>query len=183
MLAKLHTVERDASNQLHFVAPRKMAHGYFAGFDDFDHDPDRPLIEEFRRLAINRQWVEEGKLYRKECQKCFAQEFGLHFNHGQSHLSGWQDLCKDLSIEPVPGSITKCKRVSLCGRLLLDSTADINRRYRKNMSTLLILLSSEDVVCLRNCSHQRELFVDTPSKKGRSSASKRLRVTGIWLCY
>ena len=95
-----------------------MARGYFANFDDFDHDPDRSLIEEFQRLAISQQWMIQGKLYRKERQKCFAQEFGLHFNLGKRNLGGWQDLCKDLSIEPVPGSITKCKKVSTCGETL-----------------------------------------------------------------
>ena len=141
MLTRVHPVEREASNHLHIAAPRNMAHGYFAKFDDFDHDPDKSLIEELQRLAVSRKWTMEGKLYRKERQKCFAQEFGLHFDQGKRNLGGWQDLCKDLSIESAPGSIKKCKLVSPCGGFYLDGTADVHRRSHEPMSTLLILLN------------------------------------------
>lgn len=115
-----------------------MAYGYFSNLDNSDHYPDRPLIEVFQRLAVSRQWKERGKLYRKERQKCFAQEFGLHFNQGKGTLGGWQDLCKDLSIEPVPESIKKCKTVGPRGRLCLNSPADFGRPFRRPMSILLI---------------------------------------------
>lgn len=183
MLAKLHSVERDASNHLHFVAPRKMAHGYFAGFDDFDDDPDRPLVEEFRRLAINRRWGKRESHTKESARSALHRNLGFISTTAKAILVVGKTcarICQSNQYRDpsrnVKGSVYV---VDFCS----DSTADINRRCRKNMSTLLILLNSEDVVCLRNCSHQRELFVDTPSKKGRSSASKRLRVTGIWLCY
>jgi hypothetical protein len=88
-----------------------MATGYFDQFENFRPDHNAPLMDEFQRLAQTQQWKKGGERYRKERQACLTNEYHQYFGRDARKLEGWQALCKDLSIEPVPPSITKCKKV------------------------------------------------------------------------
>lgn len=77
----------------------------------FDYEPTAPLLDEFRRLALNRGWKDQDQVYRTERQKCLGSAFDQYFGKGSRNLEGWQDLCRDVAIEPVPSSITKCRKV------------------------------------------------------------------------
>lgn len=58
--------------------------GYFVRFKTFEHDEGASLVEEFDRLALDRNW--SSKRYQKEKQKCFAEEFHHHFGKDQNKL-------------------------------------------------------------------------------------------------
>lgn len=88
-----------------------QAQDFFAAFEDFDYDETALLIDEFHRLAISRQWGLGSRKFRKQRQKCFEQAFDKHFGAAEKTLQGWQDLCQELSINPPPSSITRCKKV------------------------------------------------------------------------
>lgn len=67
----------------------------------------------FNRLAIK-----EGlsKRQRKERRnEVIAAEMDAAYGTDVTKLEKWQELCRDVRIEPVPGSITGCKKVrGLC---------------------------------------------------------------------
>ena len=84
---------------------------FFSQYPEFDHDPTAPLVREFQRLSLQRGWKADGKKYRQSRQNCFAQEFEYHYGHASDKLAGWQTLCKDVYISPIPSSINQCKKV------------------------------------------------------------------------
>ncbi|KAF2133501.1 hypothetical protein P153DRAFT_393319 [Dothidotthia symphoricarpi CBS 119687] len=78
---------------------------YFVEFDGFQPDPEADFVKEFHRLAIHEHWSKKEKKIRR-----VEAEFALHYGTDVSKLEKWQDLCRDLKIKHVPGSITKCKK-------------------------------------------------------------------------
>lgn len=93
---------------------------FFTNFPDFDHDPAASILEEFERLTIHRQWKRGGERWKKERNRCLNEEFEHHYTAGVTVLDQWQGLCRELSIDPVPGTITQCKKVR-AGYHLLSS--------------------------------------------------------------
>jgi len=88
-----------------------MAPSYFDKFENFRPDHNALLMDEFQRLAHAQQWKKGGKRYKKERQARLADEYRQYFEQDTRKLEAWQALCKDLSVEPVPPSITKCNKV------------------------------------------------------------------------
>ena len=86
---------------------------FFSLYPNFDHDPAASVIEEFQRLSLQQGWKEKGKKYQKIRQKCLAEEFEYHYGQASTKLGGFQNLCADVRISPIPPSIKQCKKVSL----------------------------------------------------------------------
>jgi len=84
---------------------------FFAIFDDFQSDPTAALTDEFSRLAVQRQWKPGSKAYRKNRRRCYIEEFNTHWGKDASRLETWQALSREVGIDPVPTSITQCKKV------------------------------------------------------------------------
>lgn len=90
--------------------PSSPSKGYFAKLKTFEPDQEASLVQEFNRLALSQGWSVRSKRYKKEKQKCFAEEFEQEFGAEEGKLKGWQQLCRDVGIEP-RASITQCKKV------------------------------------------------------------------------
>ena len=86
--------------------------GFFSQFSNFEHDSTKPLLVEFQRLSLHRNWKAGGKAYRQNRQKCLTQEFEHHYGQVSEKLAGWQALCVVVHISPRPLSITQCKKMS-----------------------------------------------------------------------
>lgn len=88
-----------------------QAHGgYFTRFEGFEHDETAALLQEFNRLAITQDWSTHSQRYRKERDKCIAEEFQRHYGRDDNNLNQWQELCREVGLDP-PTSIKKCKKV------------------------------------------------------------------------
>lgn len=87
-----------------------MSSSFFSQYPEFDHDATAPLVAEFQRLSLQRGWKADGKKFRQNRQKCLAQEFEHHYGHTSNKLAGWQTLCADVYISPIPPSINQCKK-------------------------------------------------------------------------
>lgn len=85
---------------------------YWARFPGFIHDPSAPLSEEFERLSTYMGWSKKSKKQQKRQAECYSIEFETHFGTNANNLEAWQDLCLEVGIEPIPTSITQCKKVS-----------------------------------------------------------------------
>ena len=87
---------------------------YLAKFPGFVPAPHASLHEEFGQLAISSNWKPNGKRYRREWRDYLMSEYNLHIGviDETGKLEQLQDLCRELGIQNVPDTITKCKKVS-----------------------------------------------------------------------
>lgn len=86
---------------------------YLDHFPGFQRDPRRPLSEEFASLASFKQWRIGSRLYKREQTRFLCAEFDLRLGTVEQSrkLEDWQALCQELRANPIPGSITQCKKV------------------------------------------------------------------------
>lgn len=85
-------------------------HDYFAAYPNFIPDPHLPLLENFNRLAKAQGWRKERR--RKERQIYLLGQYTIHLGEiSTGKLQKWQNLCHELRVDPIPTSITKCKKV------------------------------------------------------------------------
>ena len=91
---------------------------YLDRFPGFQRDPRRPLNEEFASLASFKQWPIGSRLYKQEQTRFLRAEFDLHLGVVEQgrKLEDWQALCQELRVNPIPGSITQCKKVEASTR-------------------------------------------------------------------
>ena len=87
---------------------------YFSRFPTFAPNPLGNIEEEFERLARKEGWKPDYKRYWKERDKCLASEFNIRVGYldKDDRLTSWQALCSELGIEPLPRSITQCRKVT-----------------------------------------------------------------------
>lgn len=90
---------------------------WFDNFKPFQYNPFQGLQENFNRLATGRNWGHKlrNKRWIEIQQFAFTTLYGR--NTEMTNLEKWQDLCRDVLIEPVPESITQCKKVCLSSLL------------------------------------------------------------------
>jgi hypothetical protein len=81
---------------------------YFAQFDGFEQDYDATFLNNFKRLAIREKWSK--KQQRRHRLDAFDAEFDFQIGTDLTRLETWQEMCRDCLIEPIPPSITKCKK-------------------------------------------------------------------------
>jgi hypothetical protein len=104
----------------------------------------------FNRLAIKEGWSQSQR--KKRRHEAIAGEVDAIYGTDTTKLAKWQELCRDVQIEPVPGSIKKCKKVCehVQGKsgLLLTSSQALSKVYvnlvnlidhRRNRNVQLIL--------------------------------------------
>jgi hypothetical protein len=103
---------------------RSSARGsnWFSAYEGFNEDINATFAANFSRLAIDQKWTKkEAKARRLEA---FDEEFDTYFGKDMTKLAGWQQMCRDCAIEPVPPSITQCKKV--CSRRACEQRASLS---------------------------------------------------------
>lgn len=93
---------------------------YFHRFFTFTPDDAAPIRDEFRRLAKQMGWTRESTKYVQEQHAAFASElqYCVYGRYGRAAtLSRVQSFCKDVGIDPVPASMTQCKKVRISSML------------------------------------------------------------------
>ncbi|KAI9701769.1 MAG: hypothetical protein M1836_001112 [Candelina mexicana] len=83
---------------------------FLAAFVDFTPDPTAALADEFERLAVHNGWDRTDDEYRENRGRFYASEFDEHWGTDATKLQNWQALCAEVKIEPVPQTITKCRK-------------------------------------------------------------------------
>jgi hypothetical protein len=86
---------------------------YFASFSGFDHEPNNPVSEEFKRLAKWRGWKTGSKNWRKNWNRCITEQYDLLIGDRIDDLATWQQMCRKLDILGEFPSITKCRKVGV----------------------------------------------------------------------
>ncbi|KAH8644453.1 hypothetical protein IG631_01917 [Alternaria alternata] len=77
-------------------------------FHGFVPSPEDDLIAKLSKLSIHQGWSKnEEKRRRAEVVEF---EVLRHYGPDKSSLAKWQELCRDVKIDPIPQSITQCKK-------------------------------------------------------------------------
>lgn len=82
--------------------------GYFA-LHGISAGPKEDFNSLFNRLAIKEGWSKTQR--KKRRHEAIAGEVDAIYGTDTTKLEKWQELCRDVKIEPIPGSVTKCKKV------------------------------------------------------------------------
>ncbi|KAF1346895.1 hypothetical protein BDV97DRAFT_391798 [Delphinella strobiligena] len=99
-----------------------MTQTFFDAFLTFNHNARAPIQHEFHRLAGHMHWNKnQYKPYRAQC---YVQELAAYWdNLDYSTLGCWQELCEELGVSVVPGSISGCKKRDLHTRSVGSNTS------------------------------------------------------------
>ncbi|KAF1992671.1 hypothetical protein P154DRAFT_203439 [Amniculicola lignicola CBS 123094] len=84
--------------------------GFLAKFPTFKRDPADGLEHVFELLTLHEGWSKKSKKQRQRKAELFEEEFKAQFTEGKTKLESWQALCKEVGIDPVPSSITQCRK-------------------------------------------------------------------------
>lgn len=114
--ANAQALEQQGGTRLpHSTQNHVQSQSYFSRFaaDGFVPNPNASFKNEFSRLAKDMGWSDNTLEYGHHRLLAYQAEFNV--NYGSSDkLQGWQDLCRDVGITPIPTSIKQCKKVSVC---------------------------------------------------------------------
>ncbi|KAG6076625.1 hypothetical protein E4U15_005006 [Claviceps sp. LM218 group G6] len=86
---------------------------FFSKYQDFDYDPHSRVWTEFRRLCSFFGWLKgnpKENAARNLFQQALVDEFGAIYGENDEKLDVLQQLCRKLEIDPIPQSITACKK-------------------------------------------------------------------------
>ncbi|KAK6343526.1 hypothetical protein TWF730_011116 [Orbilia blumenaviensis] len=86
---------------------------YFQSHRSFEYTPsaEASVLKSFKRLAINQKWDENRRVQeKKKFQAAVDAEFTARVGNGFA-LIDWQRLAKVIGIEPLPQSITQCRKM------------------------------------------------------------------------
>lgn len=72
--------------------------------------PTLTLSNGFKQLAIDQD--NSSKSNKQRRAEAYAEDFGRLLGTDPKKLETWQKLCNILDIEPIPQSVTQCKKVS-----------------------------------------------------------------------
>ncbi|KAF9697058.1 hypothetical protein EKO04_004828 [Ascochyta lentis] len=109
--------------------------GYFAQHGIIA-DPDDDFNSLFKRLAIQ-EGISRKQLMKRRNQ-AIAAEMDAAYGTDVKKLEKWQELCRDVRIEPVPQSITQCKKALSKVWVNLVNLID----HRRNRKVQLIVFTS-----------------------------------------
>ncbi|KAH0559522.1 hypothetical protein GP486_003961 [Trichoglossum hirsutum] len=127
--------------------------------EGFAPDPTAPLVVEFKRLARSQGWGKDSNQYKEQRAVCYVAEFEAHYGNKSERLEGWQSLCREVHITPVPTSISKCKKelrkvwvniVDLIDcrrtgqRVTLHSSRNALRKYSKKHGKIFSLKAAKN---------------------------------------
>jgi hypothetical protein len=90
--------------------PAQEVAGFWLQFPGFVPQPKASFKSEFGRLAKKQCWNTKTK--QKHQVEALTSEIDFHYGKCLDKLDRWQQLCKDVGIENIPTSITKCRKVS-----------------------------------------------------------------------
>lgn len=134
--ANAQKLEQQGGTRLpHSTKNKIQSQSYFSKFaaDGFVSNPNASFKNEFSRLAKDMGWSDNTLEYGHHQLLAYQAEFNA--NYGSSDkLQGWQDLCRDVGIAPVPTSIKQCKKVRVCSgvdKAILKLTSSFHRSLQR----------------------------------------------------
>jgi hypothetical protein len=100
------STQAEATN--HFAA-------FFASYPSFNYNLRAPAWQEFDLLVRHMGWERRSAAYRDartDFRRAMVMDFNSRFGTDEQRLEAWQNICNILGIQPVPESITQCRKAS-----------------------------------------------------------------------
>ncbi|KIJ51124.1 hypothetical protein M422DRAFT_158523 [Sphaerobolus stellatus SS14] len=107
---------------------------FFAYYPEFVYDRDKDTMTEFERLCRSRQWGRRGKRKRQALyalQHAIGEQFTVAFGNQDDDYQNWYNLCGTLGINPIPESITQCRKAIKGVYVNIFDVVDAQRQGRK----------------------------------------------------
>lgn len=118
--------------------PAVHINAFFAHYPTFQYNTTTPVTREFRRMCTFFHWG-GNSTQRKDARESLGTAMVLQFNafYGTDihDINSWQNLCQVLEIDPIPDSITACRKVRYYKSILnvkLMSTQGCERNLRES---------------------------------------------------
>ncbi|KAG8725503.1 hypothetical protein FRC12_001368 [Ceratobasidium sp. 428] len=97
------------------VTTRTNCHliAFFSQYSGFQYDPSQSVVSEFKRLKQTAEW-RRGHINRNKGYKLYNLALVLQFNETYgidgNDLASWQNLCRVVRVQGVPGTVGACKK-------------------------------------------------------------------------
>ncbi|KAJ5937554.1 hypothetical protein N7454_003896 [Penicillium verhagenii] len=88
----------------------EMEPSFFESFPGFSHHPKNPVSKEFERLSTWRGWKTGSARWKKNWNRCMAEQYHSLIGIRVNDLSTWQRMCQKVSLDGDLSSITKCRK-------------------------------------------------------------------------
>ncbi|KAI9446872.1 hypothetical protein F5148DRAFT_988434 [Russula earlei] len=86
---------------------------FFSSYPNFTLNPDAPPTREFARLRRLNHWEDGDEEYveaRERFADAVAEDFNVAYGTDINNIDHWHALCHILGVEPVPESISACRK-------------------------------------------------------------------------
>ncbi|KAF2109620.1 hypothetical protein BDV96DRAFT_691644 [Lophiotrema nucula] len=83
---------------------------YWKQFIGFEPNPDANVPDEFDRLSLHEGWTSGSSEWRSQKGDAYEEEFEHWYGAEKDKLKTWQDLCREVGIDPAPETITQCRK-------------------------------------------------------------------------
>ncbi|KAK7686006.1 hypothetical protein QCA50_010817 [Cerrena zonata] len=144
----------------HNISPITIE-GFFTQFLGFDYDSSQHVTLEFNRLAESRQWGQKTRRkHYRQLQEALVTEFNQQFGVDEGKLAAWHALCNEVGINPLPPSVTQCRKALSRVHVNLVDFVEARRRGRKGDFKVY-----KTVHQLRQYTHDTEKFFPLWSAK------------------
>ncbi|KAL8822354.1 MAG: hypothetical protein Q9191_006913 [Dirinaria sp. TL-2023a] len=144
---------------------------YLARFANFTQDAKATALGTFNKLAKIQGWAPGSEEYEDERITYLLSAYDTHVGclFQENMLQGLQQLCRELGVDTVPGSITKCKQI-LKGQVHVNIVNLIDSRRCKQKPKIFATAAA-----LRKYTNSKKLFFPIYEAKGRPLLKVLLR--------
>lgn len=135
---------------------------FWARFQGFTPDPNSSLITNFNLLSTAQNWAPAGRARsraHRRFRSAMIDEFNATYGTDNNDLESWKNLCRVVGIDPVPETITQCRKVRL--DLLFsseiwrfDANMEVSKAVRRTHVNLVDLIDND----VRNAGGQVKKF-------------------------
>ncbi|KAH8155789.1 uncharacterized protein LAJ45_00801 [Morchella importuna] len=86
---------------------------FWARFQGFTPDPNSSLITNFNLLSTAQNWAPAGRARsraHRRFRSAMIDEFNATYGTDNNDLESWKNLCRVVRVDPVPETITQCRK-------------------------------------------------------------------------
>ncbi|KAJ7609954.1 hypothetical protein FB45DRAFT_340709 [Roridomyces roridus] len=86
---------------------------FFAAYPKFEYDPSGPASQQFNQLRRVYKWErgdDDGDEAYHGFSRAVVQSFIDYYGYDVNDLGNWQNLCRVVGIQPIPGKLWECRK-------------------------------------------------------------------------
>ncbi|CUA77962.1 hypothetical protein RSOLAG22IIIB_12940 [Rhizoctonia solani] len=87
---------------------------FFSNYPEFDYDPSKPCMDEFKRLTKWAGWKKKSDEFeeaRKGMNEALTDQFNAIYGKDPKDIVAWRNLCSALNLAEIPTEVSACKKL------------------------------------------------------------------------